>query len=424
MSIPQDLELKIKELAHNYEQHGYGFIEDFLTPIEIESMRQESLRLVKEDSKKERDRNIFSNMINQTNQYFINSGDKVRFFFEKKSIDESSGQLLVPEEQSLAKIGHALHNLNPIFRNITESDKIREIFKAINFIEPTVMQSMIIFKNPKVGGEYTPHQDASFLCTEPIHLAGIWLALDDSTEENGCLEFIPGSHRCPLGRRLSRKRNQLSGDIELEWDKPPLSYDDNQFVKVPVKKGSLVLIHGLVVHRSSANVSDKARWVYTFHGYDKSKAVYLKDNWLQVENQNGVGSNTEELVQYADQLASEYLNLVQVDLAGSKKKVEESVEECLTHLEEVCSALESHRQNSSDLPNLMKNISDKTQILENLYSRVDAIEKCLADMRELLGKLEASMDELEIHDQPVRGKIRQMWQSLSQGISKNFLSKS
>lgn len=61
--------------------------------------------------------------------------------------------------------------------------------------DPAIIQSMYIFKNPRVGGEVVPHQDASFLYMEPLKLYGLWIALDDATEENGCLWFIPGSHK-------------------------------------------------------------------------------------------------------------------------------------------------------------------------------------------------------------------------------------
>lgn len=40
-----------------------------------------------------------------------------------------------------------------------------------------------------------PHQDATFLHTDPMKLFGIWIALEDAKEENGCLYFIPGSHK-------------------------------------------------------------------------------------------------------------------------------------------------------------------------------------------------------------------------------------
>lgn len=42
----------------------------------------------------------------------------------------------------------------------------------------------------------TPHQDATFLYTEPLgSVMGVWIALEDATLDNGCLWFIPGSHR-------------------------------------------------------------------------------------------------------------------------------------------------------------------------------------------------------------------------------------
>src|SRR6218665_1271866 len=41
----------------------------------------------------------------------------------------------------------------------------------------------------------TPHQDATYLFTEPLSVLGFWMALDDASAENGCLSFIPGSHR-------------------------------------------------------------------------------------------------------------------------------------------------------------------------------------------------------------------------------------
>ena len=40
-----------------------------------------------------------------------------------------------------------------------------------------------------------PHQDSTFLHTSPMKLMGYWIALEDATVENGCLWFIPGSHK-------------------------------------------------------------------------------------------------------------------------------------------------------------------------------------------------------------------------------------
>jgi phytanoyl-CoA hydroxylase len=50
---------------------------------------------------------------------------------------------------------------------------------------------MYIFKQPRIGGEVTCHQDSAFLYNDPISIAGLWFALEDATTENGCLWAIP-----------------------------------------------------------------------------------------------------------------------------------------------------------------------------------------------------------------------------------------
>ena len=59
------------------------------------------------------------------------------------------------------------------------------------------------------------------------------------------------------------------------------SYPPEAFVPAEVKKGTLVLIHGEVVHASTHNHSDKSRYIYTFHLIDQHGTTYPKTNWLQ-----------------------------------------------------------------------------------------------------------------------------------------------
>lgn len=53
----------------------------------------------------------------------------------------------------------------------------------------------LCMQQPGIGGEVVPHQDNSFLYTEPPTCTGLWLALEDATVTNGCLWAIPGSHK-------------------------------------------------------------------------------------------------------------------------------------------------------------------------------------------------------------------------------------
>ncbi|KAK2146330.1 hypothetical protein NP493_3706g00004 [Ridgeia piscesae] len=210
--------------------------------------------------------------------YFINSADRIGFFFEDGALDEN-GQLQVDKHRSLNKIGHALHVLCPAFRRMTFSDKIKKLVRSLDYEDPVVVQSMYIFKQPKIGGEVVPHQDGSFLYTEPLKVMGLWLALEDATVDNGCLSFIPGSHKGGLINNLRMIRNKATDGPSCVFTAETPTYDQSKLVPVPVKKGSLIAINGLVVHQSETNTSDRSRHIYTFHLYDNKTAKWSDQNW-------------------------------------------------------------------------------------------------------------------------------------------------
>jgi ectoine hydroxylase-related dioxygenase (phytanoyl-CoA dioxygenase family) len=183
----------------------------------------------------------------------------------------------VPKEQAVNKIGHALHELDPVFKDATFAWSIKEIAHKLHFQDPRVLQSMLIFKQPKIGGPVPPHQDTTFLYTEPHSAVGYWLALEDCTRENGCLAFIPGSHKTtPVTRRFVRRKDgqgtEFTGYDNL------VDCKEEDFVWETCPAGSLVLIHGAVVHRSLANTSPHSRWAYAFHVIE-GNAEYSADNW-------------------------------------------------------------------------------------------------------------------------------------------------
>src|SRR5215204_2596181 len=132
-----------------------------------------------------------------SDDYFLKSGDRVSFFFEKDAFDKNGG-LKYDLFHSLNKIGHALHDLDPVFNRFSRSPQMKRLAAELELSEALIIQSMHIFKHARVGGVVDVHQDSTFLYTQPLSCVGFWFALEDATVENGCLWAKPGGHRTNL----------------------------------------------------------------------------------------------------------------------------------------------------------------------------------------------------------------------------------
>lgn len=209
-----------------------------------------------------------------SDDYFLESGDKVRFFFEEDAF-LPDGSLKQAKELSINKIGHAMHDLDPVFSSFSRSADLAGVAADVGFEDPKLLQSMYIFKQPRIGGEVNCHQDSAFLHTEPTSCVGFWFALEDATEANGCMWAEPGGHRRPLHQRFVREGRRTR---MVTLDPTPLP--TSGLVPLPAAKGTLVLLHGQLPHRSGPNLSDRSRHAYALHMIDGS-CRYSADNWLQ-----------------------------------------------------------------------------------------------------------------------------------------------
>ena len=213
-----------------------------------------------------------------TDEYFLSSGGEMRFFFEEEAFGPD-GQLRQPKALSINKIGHAEHDLDPVFSAFSRQPAFAAIAADLGFTDPLLLQSMYIFKQPSIGGEVVCHQDATFLYTEPITVTGFWVALQDATLENGCLWALPGGHRTTLRQRFAVNDDRTTRFDVLDPSPLPGS-DDAGMVPLEAKAGTLVLLHGLLPHASGPNRSGTSRHAYSVHIIDGT-ADYPADNWLQ-----------------------------------------------------------------------------------------------------------------------------------------------
>jgi phytanoyl-CoA hydroxylase len=203
---PADGRLTAKMLA-DFRAQGVIVLEDFVTPARCRALREHTLDLIEQFDPAEV-KHVFSAM-QQTqlgDSYFEESGDKIRFFFESDAFDEH-GELRQSKENSLNKIGHAMHDLDPVFDRFSRTRKLAATVDSLGYRDPVVLQSMYIFKPPRIGGEVYCHQDSTFLYTDPESCIGFWFALEDATIENGCMHFIQSGLLVArsIDARVSRK---------------------------------------------------------------------------------------------------------------------------------------------------------------------------------------------------------------------------
>lgn len=286
-------------VLEQFKRDGFVRLPGFISVDQVNGLEKAVERLVNSWEPNTSHLSVFTTNDKHTERlrakdcYFLESGDQVRFFVEQEAVTEcvtdggghADVRLSVDKHRALNKIGHALHSLVPEFKSVTFSDRVSACCRKLGLQSPVVCQSMFIFKQPGIGGAVSTHQDASFLFVEPPEaLIGFWIALEKADEDNGCLWFLPGSHRGPLYKRFVRAANDSGEEypprLVFEGSNPE-DLESAGFLPVQAEPGDCVLISGLVLHRSEANRSSRSRHIYTFHVFDQFDTMYSQRNWLQ-----------------------------------------------------------------------------------------------------------------------------------------------
>ena len=263
-----------------WERDGFVVLPGFVPPDRVESLRHRIDDLVAGYASQglpDGAATVFSTteQTHAQDNWFLTSADVIRPFFENGAFD-ADGNLVAPMDRALNKMGHALHDLDPAFDQFSRTTDLASLVAELGITDPLLLQSMVIFKPPRIGGEVVCHCDHSFLWTDPQTVVGLWFALDDATVANGCMWAIPGGH---VGGARTRFRLDGTGGTTTDV-LDPTPYDHGDLVPVEAEAGTLVAFHGCLPHWSGANTSDRPRLAYTLHVIDGT-AHYRADNWLQ-----------------------------------------------------------------------------------------------------------------------------------------------
>ncbi|MBL0358945.1 MAG: phytanoyl-CoA dioxygenase family protein [Chitinophagaceae bacterium] len=258
-----------------FRSQGYLVLEEFNTPDECNALMKRGEELAGTYNF-DGHASVFqtADQAKTSDDYFIHSADNISFFFEKDAFD-ANGQLKTDLFHSINKIGHALHDLDPLFNAFSRSSAMKKLAAELMLDEYVIIQSMLILKHARVGGNVDIHQDATFLYTEPVSCIGFWFALEDASAENGCLWAKPGGHLTKLRTRFRKK--ETGAEMQV-LDNEPFSMEG--MIPLEVKKGTCIVLDGLLPHCSLPNTSSRSRQAYAIHAIDRN-ANYPVDNWLQ-----------------------------------------------------------------------------------------------------------------------------------------------
>ncbi len=215
-------------------------------------------------------------MAHAADRYFQESGDAIRFFLEEEAVD-ADGHLTRPKALAVNKLGHAMHDLDPVFSGFSRQPRLAALAKGF-FQDPLLLQSMYIFKQPGIGGEVSWHQDSTYLYTQPMSCIGFWFALEDADSSNGGMLAMPGAHRKgalaqalpSCGCRAPHYRDARSGAL-AGWPRSSASMR---------RRARWWFCTACCRITARPTALSRSRHAYTLHCIDGA-AQYPADNWLR-----------------------------------------------------------------------------------------------------------------------------------------------
>ena len=223
---------KVDQLADDYHENGFVVVRDFMTPETLGELQAQLDRYIRE---------------------VVPGLPAENAFYQDPERPETLKQLNQMQD-------------DPFFNEIRHGSKWVDLATRLLGEQAVAKHPQWFNKPPGTDHPTPPHQDNYYFCLQPNTSITLWLALDPVDQENGCLRYLPGSHR--LGIRPHEASNVLGFSQGIE------SYGEEEMareVEICCQPGDLVVHHGEAIHRADPNRSrDRQRRAFAVVYYTRS----------------------------------------------------------------------------------------------------------------------------------------------------------
>ena len=159
------------------------------------------------------------------------------------------------------------------FLNFARNDEILDMVGQLIGGDIALWNSSFFAKPAHVGTKTPWHQDGEYWPIRPLATCSVWIALDDSTPENGCLRFLPGTHKNQV---LAEHHFNDGSGLSLPLELDPSHVDEDRAVDIVLEAGQMSLHDVYLMHGSEPNTSDKPRRGMTLR-FMPTTSIYRRD---------------------------------------------------------------------------------------------------------------------------------------------------
>ncbi|PSP94698.1 phytanoyl-CoA dioxygenase family protein [Halobacteriales archaeon QS_4_62_28] len=233
------------EQFRQYQSEGYLVVENALSPETVDRVKTRLREYTHGDREPEPFQHQIEPAVQRGEIEIEDEGDAVRKF---------EGLGMVQEDD--------------VFRAVAEDETL--VAAATQLLGPNLklLRSAAMFKPPEVGSEKGFHQDAAYYPIQPMDHVTVWIALDEATTANGCMNVVPGAHK-----------NGIMGHEAVEYDTDIViadrDFDKSDAVPVPMDAGDALFTHCLMPHYTAPNTTETWRRALIM-SYMRSRSRFTK----------------------------------------------------------------------------------------------------------------------------------------------------